>query len=421
MANPLDNPMFGPTPIQPSAQPIDPAIQNSALMKLVQGGSYSELTPQETAVVSRMSPDQINQAKAKAIQPKQFTAAPSPTSIVSSSMAPINKSTLAATAGNFAAAPPAGNSAENQGLLPNGHYAGKFTYDGSGGRDPMPAATVATVPAAIPAKSAGLAVNPIATDPAAVSSATPPQIGGDSLDVRDEKYIPPSSASGFQGADIANAATPGTNAAPAGAGAAMLGETGQPPAPVSLPPDIAQGKVSGPNLMKILSIAIPGLLETYGAGRLGYAGKDYTSMARQQYNANLQKQLYGAQAGADVNKELALLGPRTQAEASLQKSGAQAQAEGRLATMPAETEQAQTLAAQRADLELRNKLQTITPQEESAIRVAQATGRNETAEAILRSHGLLPDEIAKAKALYAAQPGVFQNPEKSAADLLGGR
>ena len=411
-----------PTPTQPSAQPIDPAIQNSALMKLVKGGSYSELTPQETAVVSRMSPDQINQAKAKAIQPKQFTAAPSPTSIVSSSMAPINKSALAATAGNYAPAPFAGNSAENQGLLPNGHYAGKFTYDGSGGRDPMPAATVATVPAAIPAKSAGLAVNPIATDPAAVSSATPPQIGGDSLDVRAEKYIPPSSASGFQGADIANnPITPGTNAAPAGAGAAMLGETGQPPAPVSLPPDIAQGKVSGPNLMKILSIAIPGLLETYGAGRLGYAGKDYTSMARQQYNANLQKQLYGAQAQADVNKVAATTPITTAAEKELATARAQAEAQGRLSTLNQETAAQKELQQNQGDIELNNHRAELGEDTTQKLRVLYQSGQYDVANAIAKQAGLQDFEIAKLRAAYAAQSSVLQNPEKAGADWLGGR
>ena len=372
MSDILDNPMFAqkPTPTQPSAQPIDPAIQNSALMKLVKGGSYSELTPQETAVVSRMSPDQINQAKAKAIQPKQFTAAPSPTSIVSSSMAPINKSALAATAGNYAPVPFAGNSAENQGLLPNGHYAGKALYGDSMIRDPIAAAPVANVPPTVPATSAGLAVNPMATAPAAVSSATPPQIGGDSLDVRDEKSQPTPITGGFGGAP------------------SQLGR------PV-LPPDIAQGKVSGPNLMKILSIAIPGLLETYGAAKLGYAGKDYTSMARQQYNANLQKQLYGAQAQADVNKAAAITPITTAAQKELQQN------EG--------------------DIELNNHRAELGEDTTQKLRVLYQSGQYDVANAIAKQAGLQDFEIAKLRAAYAAQSSVLQNPEKAGADWLGGR
>ena len=284
-------------------------------------------------------------------------------------MAPINKSALSATSGNFTSAPPAGNSAENQGLLPNGHYAGRFTYDGSGGRDPIPTATAATVPAVIPAKPAGLAINPAATAPAAASPATPAQIGGASLDARDAAYIPPSSASGFGGGDIANAATPGTNAAPAGAGAAMLGETGQPAAPIGLPPDIAQGKVSGPNLMKILSVALPGLMEAYGASRLGYAGRDYKSMQRQKFEADLQRQQYQAQQEAELRKELALLDPKTQAEASLQKSGAQAQAEGRLATLGQETESAKSLQANQAEVSKAAKLATLPAETEASMKI----------------------------------------------------
>ena len=147
--------------------------------------------------------------------------------------------------------------------------------------------------------------------------------------------------------------------------------------------------------MKILSIAIPGLLETYGAGRLGYAGKDYTSMARQQYNANLQKQLYGAQAQADVNKAAAITPITTAAQKELQQN------EG--------------------DIELNNHRAELGEDTTQKLRVLYQSGQYDVADAIAKEAGLEPIKIRELHAAYAAKSSAAQNPEKAAADWLGGR
>ena len=341
--------------VQPSAQPIDPAIQQSAMQKIAKGASLADLQGPELQAISRMSPDQINAIKAKSIAPKIFK--PSEVASAMPHFPPI----LGAQLADDISSP----------VLPKAPIAGwnSVSAPGPGKFGAALPVTAPAAPAVAPPVARAIPAAPATPTVAPPVVATPAQVGGPSLESRDAAYIPPSSASGFEGGDIATAATPGTNAAPAGAGAAMLGETGQHPVPIGLPPDIAQGKVSGPNLMKILSVALPGLMEAYGASRLGYAGRDYKSMQRQKFEADLQRQQYQAQQEAELRKELALLDPKTQAEASLQKSGAQAQAEGRLATLGQETESAKSLQANQAEVSNAAKLATLPAETEASMKI----------------------------------------------------
>ena len=292
-----------PNPSQIAASSVDPDLANAALGKIAAGQGMDTLSQAEKAAVGKMNPAVVAQARNKITAPKAPIAglpAPAAPPPASGGMAPKTLPTADAMAagvakptgvtpgsaaeamkqmpnmpplmgqyladqnasdtadaafaakGKFSA--PAGNSAENQGLLPNGHYAGTASYDGSQMRDPV--ALADSIPPPSPALTGG---------------------GG--------KATPPVNPTGYDmvmANRVSNAPTQSY--------------------PVKLPPDIPKAKMAG---------IISDIIDAMGGGMRAYGGVDSPTRLMQQGKINMQNQgqynLMRMQLDAELEQKKQLL------------------------------------------------------------------------------------------------------------------
>ena len=255
---------------------VDSGLANSALAKIAGGAALSDLSKQEQAAIGDLPPQALAAARSKYTAPKgvgsvkEQYSSPGPGAPQPAPAPPLPNAQAAASAmpslppmlGQVAAQQnaddtanaafaaggkfpyPAGNSAENNGMQSNGHYAGTASYQGSSIVDP--------------ANPAPPAHNPPPPPPALTPAATTPEMATQAGRVNADKN------------------TPWTSSVP------------------SIPKDMSKSDLMG---------LIGNIVDAIGGGMRAYGGVDSPTRLMQQGKINMQVQAEKAAAQNQANIE----------------------------------------------------------------------------------------------------------------------